>query len=103
MLSVSEYVTANVTASHISARSKSHFCTEQIIAVLWSVQGRNEGAQGGHNFRAPIHYGGAESLRRAPKSPQNITNTSFSAVNLRPKEVRFEHGAPNLLLAPGAI
>jgi len=97
MLSVSEYVIANVTASHISARSQSHFCTEQIIAVLWSVQGCNGGGTRREQFPS------ADSLRRAPKSPQNITNTSFSAVNLRPKEVRFEHGAPNLLLAPGAI
>jgi len=34
---------------------------------------------------------------------QHCHNSSFSTVNLLPKEVRFDHGAPNLLLAPGAI
>jgi len=46
---------------------------------------------------------GAESVRETPKSPKNVTCTFFNTVNLLQKEVRFEHGAPNLLLAPGAI
>ena len=62
------------------------------------VQGRNEGSQGGHNARAP-------------KSPINVTSTSFNKVHSLPKDFRFEcesdsnltsdsnMGSPNLLLA----
>ena len=35
-----------------------------------------------------------------PKSSNNVTSTSFSTVHLLPKDFRFEHGAPNLSLAP---
>jgi len=35
---------------------------------------------------------GAESLRGAPKSPNNVTSTFFNAVRLLPKDLRFEHG-----------
>ena len=51
--------------------------------------------------RAPIHYGGAESLREAPKSPNTITSTFFNTVNLLPKELRFEHGGTKLVFCPG--
>jgi len=42
---------------------------------------------------------GAELLREAPKRPNNITST----VNVLPNELRFDHGVPDLLFAPGAI
>jgi len=35
---------------------------------------------------------------RAPKSPNNVTSTIFNTVHLVPKNLRFEHEAPNLLL-----
>ena len=44
---------------------------------------------------------GAESLWEVPKNPNNVTSTFFNAINLVPKDLRFKHGAPNLLLAPG--
>jgi len=40
---------------------------------------------------------------RPPKIPNNAANTFLNTMNLLPKDVRFEHGAPNLLLAPGDI
>jgi len=40
---------------------------------------------------------------RAQKNPNNITSTFFNTVHWLPKEIRCEQGAPNLLLAPGAI
>jgi len=52
---------------------------------------------------------GAESLWRsqitagAPKSHSNVTSTFFNAVHLLPKDLSFGHGAPHLLLDPGAI
>jgi len=39
----------------------------------------------------------------APKSPNNVTSTFFNTPHLLPKDIRFEQGTPNLLLAPGAI
>jgi len=52
---------------------------------------------------APNDYGGAKSPQGAQKSPHNFTSTSFNTVYLIPKGLKFEHGAPNLLLAPGVI
>jgi len=43
---------------------------------------------------------GAESLRAAPKSPNNDTNTFFNTVLLLPKELRFEHGGAKLASCP---
>jgi len=57
------------------------------------MQGRNEG---GHNST------GAESLWGERKSPKNVTSTFFNTVHLLLKDLRLEHGAPNLILAPGA-
>jgi len=37
------------------------------------------------------------------ESPNNVTSTFFYGVNLLPKDLRFKHGEPNFLLAPGAI
>ena len=39
--------------------------------------------------RAPNHYEGAEWLRGAPKSPNNVTSTFFNAVHLLRKDLRF--------------
>ena len=44
---------------------------------------------------------GAESLRRAPKSPNNVTSTFFNTVNLLPKNLRFEHGDAKVASCPG--
>jgi len=51
--------------------------------------------QGGHN--AP----GAESLRGAPKSPNNVTSAFFNTVHLLPKDLKFEHGSAKLASCPG--
>jgi len=64
------------------------------------VQGRNEG---GTIPQPSNHYEGAEWLQGAPKSPNNVTCTFFNTLHLLPKKLRFEHGAPNLLLATCAI
>jgi len=47
-------------------------------------------------LREANHYGGAENLN-------SITSAFFNAVHLLPKDLRFQHGGPKLLLAPGAI
>jgi len=60
------------------------------------MQRRNEGSRE-HN--SP----GAESLRGAPKSPNNVTSTFVSTVHVFPKTLGSNIPAPNLLLAPGAI
>ena len=49
----------------------------------------------------PNHYGGAKSLRGAPKSPNNVRSTFFNTVHLPPKDFRFEHGGPNLFVTSG--
>jgi len=46
--------------------------TENKIVYL-AMQRRNEGGQGGRNSL------GAEPLRRAPKSPNNVASTFFSS------------------------
>jgi len=51
--------------------------------------------QGGHN--SP----GAESLREAPKSPENVMSSFFNTVNLIAKELKFEHGGTKLASCPG--
>ena len=74
--------------------------TGKLFANIWRC---NEGAQfPGRRITmgAPNHCGGR---RRAPKSPDNVTCTFFNAVHLLPKDLRFERGAPNLLLALGPI
>jgi len=58
----------------------------EFLNMLWkdnasSEQGRNEG---GAMPRAPNHYGGAKSLRRAPKSFNNVATTFLN--NTRPSE-----------------
>ena len=64
------------------------------------MQGRNEGGQEGHNSPGAESLWGAESLRgaqsrwvpKAPKSPNNVTNTFFNTLHLLPKDLRFKHG-----------
>jgi len=64
----------------------------------YGYQGRNEGERGASN-----HYGCTERLLEAPKNPNKVTSTFFNTVHLLPKDLRFEHGVPNLLPAQGAI
>ena len=70
--------------------------------AVFRTQGRNkEGAIP----RAPSHYGGAKSLQEGPRSPNNVTSSLLSSIHyicLRKTSVS-NMGAPNLLLAPGAI
>ena len=46
-----------------------------------------------------------QKLPRAPLpfNPALVTSTFFNAANFLPKNLRFEHGGPNLSLAPVAI
>jgi len=60
------------------------------------VQGRNEE---GTIPRASNHHEGANSLRGAPKRSTNVTSTFINTV--LPNNLRFEHGAPNLLIVSG--
>ena len=50
---------------------------------------------------APNHYWGAELLREAPKSPNDVTSNFFKTVNLLPKEVKLNHGGATLASFPG--
>jgi len=54
---------------------------------------------GGEGAQLPGH----RITMGAPKSPNNVTSAFFNTVHLLPKDRRFEHGAPNLLLASDAI
>ena len=67
-----------------------------ILKMLVCSRGETRGERG-HK------YPGAELLRGAPRSPNNVTSTFFNAVDLPLKDISFEHEAPNLLLAPGAV
>ena len=70
------------------------------------TQGRNERARRAEfPGRRINHGGGGEMTAGMPISPKNVTcrPTFFNTVHLLPNDFRFEHGAPNLLLAPGAI
>jgi len=58
-------------------------------------QARNEGGWGHISS-------GSESLREAPKGPNNVTSIFFNGVHLLPKDIRFEYGGDKVL-APGAI
>jgi len=69
-------------------------------ASLRGVQGRNDRGQGAQfprrrTMKAPNDCG-------APKSPNNVTRTSVQYICFR-KTSGSNIGAPNLLLAPGAI
>ena len=79
----------------------------QMFAI--TARGVTRGGKGGTIPRVPNHYGGAEWLRGEPKSPNNITSTSFNTVHLLLKDLRFEPGgrqtcylarAPSNLVTP---
>ena len=48
----------------------------------------------------PCRGGQGGTRSRAPKGPNNVASAFF---HLLPKDLRFEHSAPKLFLAPGAI
>jgi len=60
-----------------------------------SNQGRNDGGQG-------RRFPGRQIIMRAPKSPNNVIRTSVQYICFR-KSSGSNTGAPNLLLAPGAV
>jgi len=62
---------------------------------------RGDGDKEGIILRAPNPYGRAELLLEASKSPNDVTSTFFHAVNLLPKELRFDHGGAKLASCPG--
>jgi len=67
------------------------------------AQRRNEGGKMGAIPRVPNHYGGAESLQWAPKNLNNVAST-FSMQYICFRKISGSNmGAPNLLLAPGAV
>ena len=45
--------------------------------------------------------GGAESLRRAPKTPNNVTSTFFNTVHLLVNDLSFQHLGATLTSCPG--
>jgi len=69
--------------------------------VVLSNHSASRAYRGGTIPWAPNHYGGAKSLRGAPKCPNNVRSTFFNTVDLLPKDFRFEHGGPNLLVTSG--
>jgi len=54
-------------------------------------------------MEGPNHYGGRRMNAGTPKSLNNVTSPFSNLVHLLPEDLKFKHGAPNLLLAPGAI
>jgi len=79
-----------------SWRSHLKIClfSENFLIVIAHHQGHNDGGQGGIIPLAPNHCGG-------PKSHNNFISTSFNAVHLLPKDLRFEHGGAKLASCPG--
>jgi len=61
------------------------------------AQGRNKGKQGGQQFS------GQRITMGVLKIPNYVTSTYFNTVRLLSKDHSFKYGAPNLLLALGAI
>ena len=61
---------------------------------LGKWEGGTKRNEWGHNFP------GAESLRGAPKSPENVTSTFFDLVHLLQKDLRFDHGGAIYLVTP---
>jgi len=59
-------------------------------------KGVTSGGKRGTIPRAPNHCEDAESLRKAPKSPNIVTSTLFNTVHLLPKDLRYEHGGAKL-------
>jgi len=80
------------------------WCSKSINWVVCHLPrklGRTRGSKVGAIPLAPSHYGGAKLLRGAPKSPNDVTNTSFNTVHFLPKELRFEHWGARLASCPG--
>ena len=73
----------------------------ELHSALYDSQGHNEGGEGSAISRARSHYGGAKSLRRALKSPNNVTSTFFNKVHLLPKDPNFELVGVKLVSCPG--
>jgi len=66
--------------------------------------GPYERDKGGINFpRSRMTAGATKNLNNVASTFFFVTSTFISAVHLFQKDLRFEHGAPNLLLALGAI
>jgi len=78
--------------------------------AIWPLTRSVTRGQGGAIPRAPSHYGGAKSLRGAPNGcgrrrkvptmPQVLSSMQYICFR---KTSVSNMGAPNLLLAPGAI
>jgi len=70
-------------------------------------RGENDGAMGAQlpwrqiTTGAPNHCGDAELVRKASKSPNDVTSTYFDRVILLQKELRFDHGGTELAFFPG--
>ena len=62
--------------------------------LIVTDQGRNERGKG-------VQFPSAKSLRRAPKSTNNVTSTPCNAVYFLPKDHRFEHRGAKLASCPG--
>ena len=56
-------------------------------ASVKQTQGRKDGGKEGTIPRATNHYGGAKSLRGAPKSPNIVTSTFLTIVNALTKDL----------------
>jgi len=73
------------------------------LIITTPDQGRNNGGQEGTIPWASNHYGGAESVRgpqKVPKMSQVLSSIQYICFR---KTSGSNMGAPNLLLAPGAI
>ena len=67
----------------------------RISSCALVLRGVTRGGKRGTIPRGPIHYGGAELLLEAPKSPNNVTST-FNTVNLPSKELRCDRRGAKL-------
>jgi len=59
--------------------------------------GALRGEKGSTMPRVSNRYGGVESLRASPKSPNNVASTFINIVHLLTKDLRFEHGSAKLI------
>jgi len=80
--------------------SESVYCLFSVVVSDYKGRKRRRGKRDTIP-RAPNHYGGADSLRGTPKSPNNVTSTFFNTVYLFPKDLRFERGGSKLDSCPG--
>jgi len=93
-------------ARNIFTKVKTIFSEEKMLVgaasgelqtALAGNRGVTRGGKGAHFPGRRIHCGGRQ------KSPSIVTNTFVNTVHLLPEDLRFEHGAANLLLTPGAV